>query len=123
MANMETTAPWVARIASRPIAFAQVREDATLDQWVVQQLDAEAEVVMVASGGCTAAALATAPQILRLHLIDPNPAQIALSRLKLRLLATAEPTERLSILGYKSMPTSERRRRLMHELQSLDLPA
>jgi len=119
---METTpAPWVLKIACRPIAFAQVREDATLDQWVVEQLDGGAEVLIVASGGCTAAALAAVAQISRLHLIDPNPAQIALSRLKLRLLATAGATERFSVLGHACMPVAERRLRLMRELQDLDL--
>jgi hypothetical protein len=37
---METTFDdWVAEIARRPVAFAQVREDPVLDQWVVEQLD------------------------------------------------------------------------------------
>jgi len=115
-------APWVPKIACRPIAFAQVREDASLDQWVVEQLNEGAEVLMIASGGCTAAALAGAPQVSRLHLIDLNPAQIALSRLKLRLLATAEAGERASVLGHSSMPVAERRLRLIVELQKLDLP-
>ena len=119
---METMpAPWVPNIACRPIAFAQVREDATLDQWVVEQLDGEAEVLMIASGGCTAAALAVAPQISRLHLIDLNAAQLALSRLKLRLLATATPDERASVLGHTSMPIAARRQRLIAELQKLNL--
>src|SRR5258706_9728560 len=121
---METTpAPWVPKIVCRPIGFAQVREDATLDQWVVEQLDGGAEVLIVASGGCTAAALAGAPQVSRLHLIDPNPAQIALSRLKLRLLATSQPNERLSVLGHAPMLAAERRLRLIRELQELNLPA
>jgi S-adenosylmethionine-diacylglycerol 3-amino-3-carboxypropyl transferase len=120
---METTlAPWVLETARRPVAFAQVREDATLDQAVVEQLDGGAEVLLVASGGCTAAALAGAPQISRLHLVDSNPAQLALSRLKFRLLATAGSGERLSILGHAAMPVSERRSRLTRELQALDLP-
>jgi S-adenosylmethionine-diacylglycerol 3-amino-3-carboxypropyl transferase len=113
---------WVLDIAHRPVAFAQVREDPTLDQWVVNQLDASANVLMVASGGCSAAALATMPQVSRLHLIDPNPAQIALARLKLRLLATTGPPERLSVLGHASMPVAERRLRLWHELAALNLP-
>jgi S-adenosylmethionine-diacylglycerol 3-amino-3-carboxypropyl transferase len=115
-------APWVPQIACRPIAFAQVREDATLDGSVVEQLDGGAKVLMIASGGCTAAALAASPQISRLHLIDPNPAQIALSRLKLRLLATAETSERAAILGHSFMPLAERRERLTVHLQKLDLP-
>ena len=78
--------------------------------------------MMVASGGCTAAALAASPQISLLHLIDPNPAQIALARLKLRLLTTASPRERLSILGHASMPVAQRRLRIMRQLQALNLP-
>jgi S-adenosylmethionine-diacylglycerol 3-amino-3-carboxypropyl transferase len=58
-------ASWVLEAARRPVAFAQVREDAALDQWVVEQLDAGAEVIMVASGGCSAAALATMPKVAR----------------------------------------------------------
>jgi S-adenosylmethionine-diacylglycerol 3-amino-3-carboxypropyl transferase len=120
---MQTTpAGWVRQLACRPIGFAQVREDATLDQWVVEQLAGGAEVLMVASGGCTAAAVAGAPQISRLHLIDPNPAQIALSRLKLRLLATAGVSERAAVLGHTAMPAAERRLRLTAELQKLYLP-
>jgi S-adenosylmethionine-diacylglycerol 3-amino-3-carboxypropyl transferase len=123
-ANMETApAPWVLEAAQRSVAFAQVREDAKLDQWVVDRLPVDAEVLMVASGGCTAAALAAMPKVSRLHLIDPNPAQIALSRLKLRLLATSGATERLSILGHVPMSVAARRMRLTTELQALDLPA
>ena len=67
--------PWVLETARRPIAFAQVREDALLDRRMVEQLDGGAEVLLIASGGCTAAALAVTPQISRLHLVDLNPAQ------------------------------------------------
>jgi len=121
---METNpAPWVSEVARRPIAFAQVREDATLDQWVVEQLGEATEALMVASGGCSAAALAAMPSVSRLHLIDPNPAQIALCRLKLQLLATAGSAERLAILGHAPMPMHERRQRLTAELAALHAPA
>ncbi|MDB6015631.1 MAG: hypothetical protein JWR19_120 [Pedosphaera sp.] len=121
--KMETKlAPWVLELARQPIAFAQVREDATLDQAIVARLDAGAEVLMVASGGCTAAALASAPQVARLHLVDPNPAQIALCRLKLRLLDTAGANQRLAILGHAVMPVAERQQYLIRELQALELP-
>ena len=112
-ASLETApARWVLETAQRPVAFAQVREDAILDQWVVEHLDRGSEILMVASGGCTAAALAAMPKVSRVHLIDPNPAQIALSRLKLRLLATTGATERLSLLGHASMSVDARRLRL-----------
>jgi S-adenosylmethionine-diacylglycerol 3-amino-3-carboxypropyl transferase len=117
-----TPAPWTFEIARRPIAFAQVREDPVLDQWIVDQLGKGVEVLLVASGGCTACLLGTLPRISRLHLIDPNPAQIALARLKLRLLARCDPAERLSILGHAAMPEEQRRLTLARELAALDLP-
>jgi S-adenosylmethionine-diacylglycerol 3-amino-3-carboxypropyl transferase len=113
---------WVPGAARHPIGFAQVREDAALDQWVIEQLGS-AEVLMVASGGCTAAALAGgSTNVSRLHLVDPNPAQLALARLKLRLLATHDPVERLSLLGHGPMSPAERGRRLAAVLEALNLP-
>jgi S-adenosylmethionine-diacylglycerol 3-amino-3-carboxypropyl transferase len=114
---------WVIEAAKLPVAFAQVREDSTLDQWVVDQLGTSVEVLMVASGGCTAAVLAGMPQVARLHLVDPNPAQIALSRLKLHLLKVAEPSERRTLLGHVRMSATERRSRLTTELGALGFPA
>ncbi|HXJ59616.1 MAG TPA: class I SAM-dependent methyltransferase [Verrucomicrobiae bacterium] len=121
--NVEAApAPWALEATQRSIAFSQVREDATLDQWVVDRLPVGAEILMVASGGCTAAALAAMPKVARLHLIDPNAAQIALSRLKLLLLTTAEATQRISILGHAPMSTLARRSHLITAFQALDLP-
>ena len=114
-------APWVLEASQRPIAFAQVREDPAVDQWVADQLPANSKIIMVASGGCTAAALAAMPNVSCLHLVDPNPAQMALARLKLRLLPTAPPSERLSLLGHAPMATAERRLRLIKELGALQL--
>lgn len=113
--------PWVIDAATKPIAFAQVREDSVLDQCVVQQLGPSVKVLMVASGGCTAAALAMMPQVIRLHLVDPNPAQIALSRLKVRLLETTEPAERLELLGHGPLSATRRLSRLTNELTGLGL--
>jgi S-adenosylmethionine-diacylglycerol 3-amino-3-carboxypropyl transferase len=115
--------PWVFDVATMPVAFSQVREDSALDQWVVEQLAGNVDVLMVASGGCTAAALAAMPQVARLHIVDPNPAQIALSRLKLRLLEVAEPAERLALLGHRPMSATERLSRLSTELNALSLSA
>jgi S-adenosylmethionine-diacylglycerol 3-amino-3-carboxypropyl transferase len=117
-----TPAPWTVEVARRPIAFAQVREDSLLDQRVIERLGKGVEVLMVASGGCTACLLATLPQISRLHLVDPNPAQIALARLKLRLLAHCDPADRLSLLGHAAIPEEQRRLALARELAALDLP-
>ena len=106
-----------------PLAFAQVREDPLLDLWVVERLGGTARVILVASGGCTAALLATAPNLSRLHLVDPNPSQLALARLKLRLLQTAAPADRLALLGHAPMAAADRQRRLVEELSPLGLPS
>src|SRR5262245_31612557 len=112
---------WLEAAAALPIAFAQVREDARLDVELVEELECEApRVLLVASGGCTAAALAAA-RVGKLHLVDCNPAQIALSRLKLTLLRSTEPRERRALLGHEPMPVEQRRARLLEELRRLDL--
>jgi S-adenosylmethionine-diacylglycerol 3-amino-3-carboxypropyl transferase len=59
--------------------------------------------------------------VARLHLVDPNPAQLALARLKLRLLRTAEPGRRLALLGHAPMPAAGRREALAAGLESLGL--
>src|SRR5712671_4618249 len=94
------TANWLLEAASLPLAFSQVREDPTLDFWVLDQIGRRASIALIASGGCTAAALATKTDIGALHFVDPNPAQIALTRFKLHLLQTTEPDDRLRLLGH-----------------------
>ncbi|MBY0528212.1 MAG: BtaA family protein [Gemmataceae bacterium] len=119
---MTTAALWLDEASSLPIAFAQVREDALLDLEVLASFGSGARMVMVASGGCTAAALAALRPIASLHLVNPNPAQMALARLKLRLVQTAEPARRLALLGHVRIPADERQRQLVEELQALGLP-
>jgi S-adenosylmethionine-diacylglycerol 3-amino-3-carboxypropyl transferase len=119
---MDTTiSPWVAAAARLPVAFAQVREDADLDRWVIEQRNEAVRVLMVASGGCTAGALAAGGRVVYLHLVDPNPAQLALPRLKLHLLQTTDPAERLALLGHGSLPTAERQARLTAALKEIGL--
>ena len=115
-------APWAIEAATLPVTFAQVREDSRIDSWVVEQTKRPVDVVMVASGGCTAAHLAATPNVRRIHLVDPNPSQLALSRLKLQLLATVDPTTRLEILGHKPMTPKDRRTWLERTLSDLELP-
>lgn len=114
---------WVEKAAALPVAFAQVREDPLLDVWVVDQSRGEVRVIMIASGGCTAARLAAHPKVAWLHLVDPNLAQIALSRLKLRLLATRGPAERMALLGRSPLPADARRASLAADLGALGLEA
>lgn len=114
---------WVTAAEKLPLAFAQVREDALLDLAVVQSFPRPPRVAMVASGGCTAATLAGSGAVESLHLVDPNPAQLTLSRLKLGLLVAAEPRTRFTLLGHAPMPEAERNQRLLEWLDRLELDA
>ena len=91
---------WLDYAASFPVAFAQVREDALIDQWITDQLPQAAQGIMIASGGCTAALLAASGQFECLTLVDMNPAQLALSKLKIACISDYEPEERQNLLGY-----------------------
>ena len=113
---------WVRNAASQPIAFSQVREDAFQDQWVVQQIIGPSRILMIASGGCTSAFLATMPQINEIQLVDPNPAQMALARLKLELLRAFSPQKRLQILGHEKMSMDARKKELIGLCKVLRLP-
>ena len=103
---------WLENAAALPIAFAQVREDALLDQAVINDLGGKPRLIMVASGGCTAALLASMSQVRSLRVVDTNPAQLALTRLKLRLLMETSVEKRLQLLGHLGMPTDARRQKL-----------
>src|SRR5437879_5368694 len=113
---------WVAEAAELPVAFAQVREDPFLDARVVERLKPPARVMLIASGGCTLAFLAATCRMARFDVIDPNPAQIALSRLKLHLLQNFEPSSRLALLGHAPMAADEREDRLRVALQAIGVP-
>lgn len=119
---MIPSAPWLHEARQLPLAFAQVREDTLLDLAVVERLKAPARVCLIASGGCTAALLATASSVAHLHLVDVNPAQLALARLKLHLLQRRSPAERLALIGHVPMAASERSRAMEEELTALRLP-
>jgi S-adenosylmethionine-diacylglycerol 3-amino-3-carboxypropyl transferase len=121
---MATTLPaWVVEAERQPLAFAQVREDPWLDGWMVERLGHNVRVIQVASGGCTAAFLAASGRVAHLHLVDPNPAQLALTRLKLRLLQSASTPRRLAVLGHAPMPASERGAILTENLTGLSIEA
>jgi S-adenosylmethionine-diacylglycerol 3-amino-3-carboxypropyl transferase len=105
-----------------PIAFAQVREDASLDLALLERMPGrELRGIMIASGGCTAAALAASGRFAELHLVDINPAQLALCRLKLHLLQTATPIERMEVLGHRALDAKYRAPKLAERLSTLNL--
>lgn len=118
--GMATSDGWVTATASLPVAFAQVREDPRVDRRIIEEIDSPGRVLMVASGGETAAVLATLP-IESLHVVDPNSAQIALTRLKLSMIGDTSTEERLELLGYHAMDTSHRSSELRRRLSELGL--
>src|SRR5690348_13503060 len=91
---------WVEEAARLPVAFAQVREDPLLDAEVLRGLSPKARIIMIASGGCTLAFLAARIRLERIDAVDPNPAQIALTRLKVHLLFHENSAGRLALLGH-----------------------
>ena len=103
-----------------PLAFAQVREDSLLDVQIIQKLGSDLSVLMVASGGCTAAFLATCPNVSRIHIVDINPSQIALCKLKLKILQECSLKERLEILGHINIDAVTRKKLLQEHLKELN---
>ncbi len=95
-----TQPAWLQEAAALPVAFAQVREDPLIDEALAARAGNGARICMIASGGCTAAALAALPGIGLIHCVDPNSAQLALAQIKLSLLRYASTAERLIALGH-----------------------
>lgn len=114
---------WLDRAKNLPLGFAQVREDPAIDEAIVDLAGDAVRVLMVASGGCTAAFLAASPKIELLHLVDPNPAQIALTRLKLGLLADSDTDARVRLLGHEEMQAEDRSQKIAARLGALGYSA
>jgi S-adenosylmethionine-diacylglycerol 3-amino-3-carboxypropyl transferase len=113
---------WLAAAKKSPIYFAQVREDALIDiELVKQHCPEKPALLMVASGGCTAAALIGSCSFEHLHVVDPNPSQLYLTLLKLYLLKRPYQ-ERLELLGHTKIPVAERKVRLQNIFTQLDIP-
>lgn len=113
---------WCDLITPYPIAFSQVREDPANDLAVIENLNRDhLKGIMIASGGCTAAVLLASQKFDALTLVDMNPAQIALAKLKVHLLTHAEPEQRLRILGHLPHETNDRKTYLAEFCQEQDL--
>ncbi len=114
------TATWLTDAARMPIAFAQVREDPRVDLAILDRLVRPGSSgVMIASGGCTAAAVVASSRLATLHLVDVNPAQLALTRVKLHLPSHTAPARRCEMLGHA--PQASREKELALLLASLEL--
>ncbi|CAM2905493.1 DUF3419 family protein [Legionella worsleiensis] len=123
MKKSEQVAYWVKTATQFPVGFAQVREDPLLDVQVIDHMNRpQTKVLMIASGGCTAALLATHPLISELTVVDPNLSQLALAQLKLHLLEHCSIEERLSILGHQKMSVQDRRAWIALRLHLLGYP-
>lgn len=95
---------WIQSAKKLPLAFSQVREDPFLDEWLLNQCHNDhQQIVMIASGGCTAAYLAAKKNVAHIDLVDTNPAQLGLTQFKLHLLEHYRTEERLRILGHRTM--------------------
>jgi S-adenosylmethionine-diacylglycerol 3-amino-3-carboxypropyl transferase len=110
---------WALRAASLPLAFAQVREDPRLDLELARRVPSGGTVVMIASGGETTGCLGRLP--LRLELVDMNPAQLALARVKWELAGKWPAEDAAALLGHLPMVAEERRRRMKDLLEALGL--
>jgi S-adenosylmethionine-diacylglycerol 3-amino-3-carboxypropyl transferase len=73
-----------------PIQFAFVREDPDVELALIEMVKARS-TLLVASGGCTAFAVAAARPAVALTLVDMNAAQLALVEKKLAFLRTHAP--------------------------------
>jgi S-adenosylmethionine-diacylglycerol 3-amino-3-carboxypropyl transferase len=99
------SAGWIDEALRMPVAFAQVREDPRVDLAVVERLGRGGlSGLMIASGGCTVAALVASGRFADLHGVDANPAQLALTGLKLGFLQHASPQRRRELLGHEPYP-------------------
>lgn len=113
--------PWALEAAKLPLAFAQVREDPALDVEVAAALPQDATVVMIASGGETLIQLARLP-LRRIHAVDMNPAQLALSRFKVHLAAHEKTEVSCGLLGHAHLPVATRKDGLLRRFGELGLP-
>lgn len=108
-----------------PVAFAQVREDPLEEKEIIQKYfpnKKDLSVLMVASGGDTAAYLAGSHlPISELVLVDPNLSQLYLTKLKLHLLQYSEE-KRLQILGHEFMSPTDRAKEIAILMKELSIP-
>jgi S-adenosylmethionine-diacylglycerol 3-amino-3-carboxypropyl transferase len=112
---------WTLQAARLQLAFAQVREDPRIDLEVLSLVRQPADVVMIASGGETAVCMGR-QQLKSLTLVDMNPAQLALTKLKWHLAKTQSPANSMRLLGHAEMDCTEREVELRAHLESLGLP-
>jgi S-adenosylmethionine-diacylglycerol 3-amino-3-carboxypropyl transferase len=112
---------WLDHAAAAPLRSAQVHEDPRTDAWVAEQLTPGSRGLILAGGGCTACFLAAQGRFRTLVLVDPDPAQLALTRLKLGWLEALRPEQRMALLGHRPMEPGVRAKALRDELEQRGL--
>ena len=80
-------------IKHNPIQFSVVREDPEIERKDILSSGAK-EVLLIASGGCTALSLQAYFPHLQFTLVDPNPAQIHLIQEKMYALGESSVTKK-----------------------------
>lgn len=117
----DAASTWTKKACEFPVGFAQVREDPLLDLDLINKLNINnVNAIMIASGGCTAALLATHKAMGELTIIDANQAQLALTQLKLSLIENHDSDERLAILGHSALSPKERQQWIKSTLSALN---
>jgi hypothetical protein len=119
-----TLPAWLQDTSPLPLLCAQAREDSLQDLDLVRALDRPVRALVVGTSSCTAASLATLPNVVDIQVVDARPAQVALTRVKLRLLSSTPPAGRRAVLGHApGLSIRQRRERLASLLDELELPA
>lgn len=90
------------KIYDLPVNFSQVREDCLLDSEILQNINCQVNVLMIASGGDTLCYLAAHPKVKHIDAVDASTSQLNLTKIKLALLNFSQEN-RLAILGHSEM--------------------
>ncbi|AWN74676.1 DUF3419 domain-containing protein [Legionella anisa] len=80
-------------VKNNPVQFSVVREDPEIEKKVIHSSDAK-DILLIASGGCTALSLQAYFPHLRFTLVDPNQAQIKLIQEKMKALEEFSATKK-----------------------------
>jgi len=86
------------------LQFAVVREDPLIESTIINQFDISSAVV-IGSGGCTALSLRALHPTLKIELIEPNSAQIALIKRKISILKNHKASEARKIIATNKFDT------------------
>lgn len=92
------------------IAFSQVREDPEMDLIVLESIKTQnKKALMIGSGGCSVLTMLLSQDLERIDVIDANPAQIELIKLKIAALRNLTTKEYIDFVeGHNSLTHLEK---------------